>query len=74
MENRDNKNNHHDERKGISIDRLITEIKERAQQISEEENDADSIPFSNWLRAEQEIRKKYGLTARSKSRVHHDHE
>jgi hypothetical protein len=50
----------------VSTDHIIAEITERVQRISREEGNTDCIPFSNWLRAEQEIREKYGLPPRSR--------
>jgi len=66
MEFSNNENSGRERPDDVSIDDIIAEIRERAERISREEGDTDCIPFSNWLRAEREVREKYGLPPRSR--------
>jgi hypothetical protein len=65
MNSRNSENNNRALPDDVSIDRVIAEIMERAQRISDEQGDGDCMPFHNWLKAEKEIREKYGLPKRN---------
>jgi len=44
----------------ISPDRLVEEIRKRAHEISVERGGSPGDALGDWLRAEQEIKSKYG--------------
>ncbi len=48
-------------KKKIDPEKLVEEIRKRAHEISLERGDKAGDALSDWLQAEQEIKKKYNL-------------
>jgi hypothetical protein len=46
----------------ISSDLLVEEIRERAEEIFVERGSVSGDPIEDWLRAEMEIKSKYGFS------------
>ncbi len=46
----------------IDPEKLVEEIRKRAHEIFLERGDKEGDALSDWLQAEQEIKKKYNLT------------
>jgi hypothetical protein len=72
MENRSGKKNHtagkqtrnhSSTTEGIQPDRLVSEIRKRAEEIFHERGHAPGSDLENWLKAESEIKSKYGITS-----------
>jgi hypothetical protein len=55
--------NHSSTSEGIQPDRLVSEIRKRAQEIYQERGNAPGTDLENWLKAEGEIKSKYGITS-----------
>jgi hypothetical protein len=65
MQSKPEKKNHESgsHSRGIEPERLVAEIRKRAQEIYHERGEAHGSSLEDWLKAEREIKAKYGIVS-----------